>query len=172
MTEGYKRQSHEHRQDLAGEYRWGDAVQNLFIIIFFIGIILDIFLLKISASLQNSFPWYFRIIAFIPLIFVALYFLQRSHKMVFKEERKKLMVINTDIFARVRHPMYFGSILIYLAFVVLSLSLVSLVLFILVVIFYYYICRYEENLLIEKLGDEYKNYKKKVPMLFPKIILR
>ncbi len=169
MSEGHKRKSHEHRQDLAGEHRLGDTVQTLLIFIFIIGMISDLFLLKISDSWQNSFPWYFRIIVFIPLIFAVVYFFQRSHKLVFEEERKELGVINTDIYARIRHPMYFGAILTYLAFLVLSLSVIGLVIFIVVVIFYYYICRYEENLLIEKLGDEYRNYKKKVPMLFPKI---
>ena len=170
MSEGHKRKSNEHRQDLAGEHRWGDTVQTLLIFIFIIGMILDLFFLKISDSWQEAFAWYFRLVVFIPLIIVVVYFFQRSHKLVFEEERKELRVINTDIYARIRHPMYFGAILTYLAFLVLSLSVIALVIFIVVVIFYYYICRYEENLLIEKLGDEYKKYKKKVPMLIPKLI--
>jgi len=71
---------------------------------------------------------------------------------VFKEVRKEINVIKTDVFARIRHPMYFGSILTYVCFIILSLSIVALVIFIAIVIFYYYLCRYEENLLIEKLG--------------------
>ena len=168
-SEGHKRHSHEHRKDLAGEYRWGDTGQIIFVIIFIIGMISDLFLLKISDSWQDTFPWYFRIVVFIPLFFIAGYFGQRSHKIVFQQERKKLMVIKTDVFARIRHPMYFGSILTYLCFVILSLSLISLVIFVIVVIFYYYLGRFEEKILLEKLGDEYKDYMKKVPMLIPSI---
>ena len=138
------------------------------LIVFIIGMISDLFLLKVSDPWQNAFPWYFRIVVFLPLLFVAGYFAQRAHKKVFEEERKELMVIKTDVFAIIRHPLYFGSILTYLSFVILSLSAFSLVIFVVVVIFYYYLCSYEEQLLIAKLGDEYKNYMKNVPMLIPK----
>jgi protein-S-isoprenylcysteine O-methyltransferase Ste14 len=169
MTKGHKRQSHEHRNDLAGEHKWSDSGQGVFLIIFIIGMTSDLLLLKMSDSWQNAFPWYFRIVFFIPLLFFAIYFLNRAHTIVFKKERKELMLINTDVFARIRHPMYFGALLMYLAFVVLSFSVIALVIFILVVIFYYYICRYEEKILIEKLGNEYKKYMKKVPMLIPRL---
>ena len=169
MVQGHKRRSHEHRNDLAGEYKWGDIGQIIFLIVFIIGMVSDLFLLKISDSWQSSFAWYFRLVFFIPLLFVAAYFAQKAHKIIFQEERKGLMVIKTSVYARIRHPMYFGSIVTYLAFVILSLSVISLVIFVLVVIFHYCICRYEEKILIEKLGDEYKIYMKNVPMLFPKI---
>ena len=169
MVEGHKRHSHEYRKDLAGENKWGDMGQIIFLIVFIIGMVADLFLLKISDSWQSFFPWYLRLVLFIPILLTAGYSAQKAHKKVFKEERKELMVINTGIYARIRHPMYFGSILIYLSFVVLSLSVIALVIFIFVVFFHYYLCRYEEKILIEKLGNEYKSYMKNVPMLFPKI---
>jgi protein-S-isoprenylcysteine O-methyltransferase Ste14 len=169
MSEGYKRHSHEDRKDLAGEYRWGDTGQIVLLFVFIIGMISDLFLFKVSDSWQDVYPWYFRIVIFLPLLFVAGYFAQQAHKKVFKEERKELMVIKTDVFARIRHPMYFGSILTYLGFVILSLSVIALLIFVVIVIFYYYLCRYEEQLLLAKLGDEYKNYMKNVPMLIPKV---
>jgi protein-S-isoprenylcysteine O-methyltransferase Ste14 len=171
MTEGHKRHCHEHRKDLAGEYRWDDTGQIVLLIVFIVGMLSDIFLLKISNTWQDNFPWYFRIVIFFPLFFIAGYFAQKAHKKVFQEERKKLTVIKTDVFARIRHPMYFGSILTYLSFVVLSLSIIAAVIFLIVVIFYYYLCRYEEKVLIEKLGDDYKNYMKNVPMLILKVRL-
>ena len=169
MKKEHKRKSHEHRKDLAGEYRWGDTGQIVFLIVFIIGMASDLFLLKVSNSWQYAFPWYFRIVLFFPLLFVAGYFAQRAHKKVFGEERKEIMVIRTDVFAMVRHPMYFGSILIYLGFVILSASVIALVIFFIIVMFYYYLCRYEEQLLLAKLGDEYKNYMKNVPMLIPRV---
>jgi len=169
MTEGHKRHSHEHRKDLAGEYKWGDTGQIILLFVFLIGMVLDLFLLKLTDKWQGLFPWYFRLIIFLIIVFIAGYFAQRSHKIIFKEERKELMVIKNDVYARIRHPMYFGSILVYLGFVVLSFSITALIIFVIVVIFYYYLCRYEERVLIEKLGDKYKEYMKNVPMLFPKI---
>ena len=169
MKKGHRRKSHEHRRDLAGEYRWGDTGQFILFLVFIIGLIADLFIVKISISWQGIIPWYFRVIVFLPFIAIAGYFVQRAHQKVFQEERKELKVIKTDVFAMIRHPMYFGSILLYLSFVILSLSIVALVIFVIVVIFYYYLCCYEEQLLLAKLGDEYKNYMKNVPMLIPRI---
>ena len=169
MVKGYKRKSHENRMDLAGEYRWGDTGQIVLLIVFIIGMIYDLFLLKISDSWQYVFPWYFRILVFIPLIFLACYFAQRAHRIVFQQERDELILINKDVFSMIRHPMYFGSILIYLGFVILSFSVIALIVFITIFVFYYYLCRYEEQILIEKLGDQYRNYMKIVPMFIPRI---
>ena len=169
MVERYKRPGHEHRQDLAGEYRWGDMGQLLFVLIFIVGTSSDVFFLKLSASWQNVVPWYYRLVVFLPLLAVAMYFSRHAHKKVFEEKRSKLMVINTDVFARIRHPMYFGYLLMYLSFVILSFSVIALVIFVAVVLFYYFISHYEEQILLEKLGDDYRNYMKTVPMLIPKL---
>ena len=171
MVKGHKRQSHEHRLDLAGEHKWSDSGQIIFIIIFIIGMLSDLLLLKISSSWQEIIPWYYRFIIFIIIFFIAGYFGQRSHRIIFKEERKKLVVIDKDVYSKIRHPMYFGSILTYLSFVILSMSIIAFLIFIIVLVFYYYISRYEEKILIEKLGDDYKKYIKKVPMLIPFIKL-
>jgi protein-S-isoprenylcysteine O-methyltransferase Ste14 len=169
MSEGHRRKSHEHRKDLAGEFKWGDTGQIIFLIVFIIGMVSDIIVFKISDSWQAKIPWYYRIVVFLLLFFGAGYFAQKAHKKIFDEVRENLIVIKTDIYSKIRHPMYFGSLLCYLSFVVLSLSIIAFVIFIFVVLFYYYLCRYEERLLIEKLGNDYKNYMKKVPMLIPKI---
>jgi len=161
MNEGYKGRSHEHRQDLAGEYRWGDLGQNILLIVFIVGMVVDVFLVKLS-SWQDVVPWYFRVVIFVPLFLFGGYVTQQAHKKVFQEKREGLMVITTGVYAWLRHPMYFGSLIIYLSFIILSLSVIALVIFGVAVVFYYYLCWYEEQLLIAKLGDEYRKYMKKV----------
>jgi len=167
MKKGHKRKSHEHRKDLAGEFKWGDTLQLVFIVVFFIGLAFDLIFFKLSNSWQELLPWYYRLVVSLFLLFAAVYFGLKSHKIMFEEEREKLMVIDKDVYSRVRHPMYFSSILAYLSFVILSLSVVSILIFFVVIIFYYYLCYYEEQVLIDKLGNEYRSYMKKVPMLFP-----
>jgi protein-S-isoprenylcysteine O-methyltransferase Ste14 len=155
--------------DLAGEYRWGDTGKMIFAIIFFIGVISDLFIFKISDSWQEIIPWYLRVIVILPFLYFAGYFAKRAHKKVFEEHRKTLLVINTDVFSRIRHPMYFGSLLTYFSILILSISLIGLMIFIVIVIFYYYLSYYEEQVLIEKLGDEYRKYMNEVPMLIPRL---
>jgi protein-S-isoprenylcysteine O-methyltransferase Ste14 len=169
MSDGHKKYSHEHRKDLAGEYRWSDTGQIVLLIIFIIGMTSDLFLLKVSDSWQDVFPWYLRAIIFIILFFIAGYLAQTGLKQVFHEEREDLQVISSGVFGIVRHPIYLGSIILFLSFVVLSFSLMALSIWFVVIAFYYYLCKFEENLLIDKLGDKYRNYMKKVPMLIPSI---
>jgi len=168
MTEGHTRNHYAHRNDLAGEHRWGDTGQLILILIFIVGTILDLFVLNLSSGWQDVMPLYLRVLIFIPLFLTALYFGRRSHRIIFGRQRDGLMVIKEDVYSRIRHPMYFASLLTYLGFVVLSLSVVSFVIFLVAIGFYVFICRYEEKVLIEKLGEDYLKYKKQVPMLFPK----
>jgi protein-S-isoprenylcysteine O-methyltransferase Ste14 len=167
--EGHKSHRYENRVDIAGEHRWSDAGQLILVIIFILGLVFDLFIFNLSGSWQNLFSWYYRLIIFIPLFLLSGYFSQNGLKKVFKEKREKLEVIDKGVFGMVRHPIYLGSILVYLSFVILSLSIVALIIFVIIVIFYYYICRYEEKLLIQELGDKYRVYMRKVPMLIPKI---
>jgi len=169
MKKGHRRKSHEHRSDLAGEYRWGDVGQLLPLVIFIIGMVSDLFILDISRSWQNVIPWYYRVIIFVPLFLISGYLAQNGLKKVFKEERKELEVIRSGVFGIVRHPIYLGSILIFLSFTILSLSIVALIIWFVIIVFYYYLCGYEEKLLIGKLGKKYRDYMNEIPMLIPRI---
>jgi len=169
MKKGHRRKSHEHRSDLAGEYRWGDVGQLLLLVIFIIGMVSDLFILNISRSWQNVIPWYYRVIIFVPLFLISGYLAQSGLKRVFKEERKELEVIRSGVFGVVRHPIYLGSILMFLSFNILSLSIVALIIWFVIIVFYYYLCRYEEKLLIGKLGKKYRDYMNEIPMLIPRI---
>ena len=169
MTNGHKRHNYEKRVDIVGEYRWGDAGQIILFIIFIIGMVSDLFFIKVSSSWQDVIPWYVPVIIFIPLIFISGYLAQSGLKKVFKEERKELEVISSGVFGVVRHPIYLGSILIFLSFTVLSLSIIALIIWFVIIVFYYYLCRYEEKLLIGKLGKKYRDYMNEIPMLIPRI---
>jgi len=67
--------------------------------------------------------------------------------------------------------MYAGSILGYLGFALSTLSLFSLVYWVGVFLVYDYFATYEENDLIRIFGEDYLEYKKRVPKWIPKIQL-
>jgi hypothetical protein len=48
---GYKRKTHEHREDLAGEHKLGDIGQIILLIVFIIGLLADKFVLHFSLPL-------------------------------------------------------------------------------------------------------------------------
>ncbi|KPK87696.1 MAG: hypothetical protein AMS27_01660 [Bacteroides sp. SM23_62_1] len=158
---------HENRPDLAGEYKYGDAGQLILAVIFLIVWVLDSFIFTYSTFLNENLKWYVQVIPGMIILAIAGYLARAGLKMVFGEIREKPEVITKGVFSIVRHPVYLGSILTYLGMIVLTLSLFSVIIWIIAIVFYYYISRHEEKLLIAKFGKEYEDYMKKVPMLFP-----
>ena len=73
-------------------------------------------------------------------------------------------LINRSIFRIVRHPMYLGTAIFAIAFILISQSLPSLILGILGVCCCWMAARKEDAFNTEKFGDSYKEYMQKVPM--------
>ena len=172
MKKEHKRRDFEKRNDIAGEYRWGDLGQLILAMFFIIGMCLDVFFLKIQAGIFEMMPIYVQLIIAIPLFIIGIYLVRSGLNTVFGEKREKLEVIRSGVFSLVRHPVYLGSILIFFSFVMLSSSIIALSIWIIIVLFYIYISRYEENILMDKLGDDYMKYMHEVPMFIPKIVRR
>jgi protein-S-isoprenylcysteine O-methyltransferase Ste14 len=164
---GHLRKSYQHRGDLTGEHVFSDIGQLIFLVVFLIVWIADSFVFKYSTFLTQYVSNYIRVpIALIVLVISGL-LAWAGLKIVFGETREEPQIITTSVFSIVRHPIYLGSILFYLGFILLSLSLLSVLVWFIIIIFYYIISRYEEKLQTQRFGSVYKEYKKKVPMLFP-----
>jgi protein-S-isoprenylcysteine O-methyltransferase Ste14 len=93
-------------------------------------------------------------------------------KAVFGTKREAPELISSGVFSIVRHPIYTGAIMFYLGASIITMSIASAAFWILIVIFYILIARYEEHILTDAFGEEYLDYKKRVGMLFPKLLKR
>ena len=78
--------------------------------------------------------------------------------------------MSTGAFKYVRHPLYLGCILFYLALALSTASLFSLVLWVAICIFYNYLASYEEKLLEAKFGESYIIYKEKTGKWMPRML--
>ena len=159
---------HKHRKDLAGEHPAGDAGQILLIILFTAGLLIDKFILHTSILPPQSFPLYLRILISLPFFILSLILAISSHKTIFGKQRKELQVIKTGAFSIVRHPLYLSAILLYLGFIITTLSTIALSIWLIILMFYYHISRYEEKILIDKIGPKYRQYMNEVPMFIPR----
>jgi protein-S-isoprenylcysteine O-methyltransferase Ste14 len=92
---------------------------------------------------------------------------QKAHKILLDDEPTDL--VTDGIMGRVRHPMYLGIILIYLSFVLSTMSLLSLIPWFVVVVLHDKFASYEELKLEERFGEAYKEYKQKVPKWIPRL---
>ncbi len=166
-VKGYKRSIHESRKDIAGEHKLSDLGQLFFLITFLIIWGLDSFYFRFSTFLADYGYIYIRAPIAAILFIIAGFLAYKGLKQVFNEVRDSPAVIKTGVFAYSRHPIYFGSILVYVGWILLTMSLISLGYWVIIVIFYEYIATYEEKLLLKQFGKEYEDYKKQVPKWIP-----
>ena len=160
----------DNRDDLAEEHQYGDIGQVIAVIIFLIVWALDSFVFRLSTFLSNCIPIYIRLILSVLSFAFAGYLAMSSHKAIFDEVRDTPRVISTGLFSYLRHPLYLAALLFYVGFLFTTLSIISLVLFVVVFIFYDYIAAFEEKQLEKKFGQEYIDYKKKTPKWLPSFI--
>jgi protein-S-isoprenylcysteine O-methyltransferase Ste14 len=128
-------------------------------------ILFEIPLLNISIPL-------FHLLIFVPFIILGIWFGivgVRGTTLKVSETHKAEKIITTGIYSTIRHPQYFGGVLSHIAITFLLSSFYSLISTPLIILINIVLCWKEEKELIKEFGDDYKEYKKNVPMFFPKI---
>ena len=80
-------------------------------------------------------------------------------------------LLTTGLYAYVRNPMFLGGFLFLLGLGVLlgSLSLTFIFTPVLIVLYVFYVKAVEEKEMEKKFGQEYLEYKKRVPMFIPRV---
>ena len=155
-------------QEKNGEHPLGDAGQLILFGLFMVLWILDSFILHRSTFLANIIPLVLRLIILGIALITAFYLFKSGHVVVSGEQRPT-EVVSSGAFRYVRHPLYLGSMLVYLGLTVSTASLLCLALLVVIVLFYNYIAAYEEKLLEAKMGASYIEYEKKTGKWVPGI---
>lgn len=169
MQQNSPKKSQKHRDDLTGEHAAGDIGQLVLVCLFAAIWIADAFFFKYTTFLNQYVPLVVRIPLGLALLVLAGYLMKTSLSIVFGEEREKPGVIRKGAFRIVRHPVYLSEILLYLGFLMLSISLAAALVLVIAIGFLHYISRYEEKLLFARFGDDYKEYMRETPMWCPRL---
>ena len=124
---------------------------------------LDTFIFEFSTFFNDYIPFLIRITLFILIFGIALIFIYLSHNTLFKTHEPPETLITDGIFQYTRNPMYFGILLIYIASLAYSISLIAAAF--IPVIFYVYnrMVNFEENILYKMFGEEFESYQATVP---------
>jgi len=85
------------------------------------------------------------------------------------ETHKAETIVTTGSYSVVRHPQYLGGLLAHVGISFLLSVWYSLIFTPMMVALIYLISRKEEEELIREFGKEYEDYKKRVPMLIPRL---
>lgn len=88
-----------------------------------------------------------------------------------KIHKSKGLVTN-GVYARVRHPQYLGITLITLAFLIQWPTLLTLSMWPILIVMYYRLAKKEEREMEAKFAEEYREYKRHVPMFLPSLRAR
>ena len=97
---------------------------------------------------------------------------RRVQKQAHYMPEKVDQLVTTGIYSKCRHPIYLVFILINIATFFLFGSLWLLIPIPFFIFMWYFEAKHEEGVLLEKFGDEYEEYKKKVGVFWPKIAKR
>jgi protein-S-isoprenylcysteine O-methyltransferase Ste14 len=102
------------------------------------------------------------------LIFGGFILLSAAWKVLYEAQRARTLA-TTGPYAYVRHPQYVGFMLIMLGFLFQWPTLITLIMFPILVAMYVKLARREEKEVLGEFGDEYRHYMARTPAFIPRM---
>ena len=102
------------------------------------------------------------------LIAAGFILLYRSWQVLFAAQRNHRLAV-TGPYGRVRHPQYVGFLTIMAGFLLQWPTLLTLLMFPVLVIVYLRLARKEERMMAAEFGDDYAAYRQEVPGFVPRL---
>ena len=158
------------RQGLGSEHPLCDRIQLFLLVLFFTAWSIDSLsyvVFRYSTVVLNAVTMPTLLLGTIVVGCLGLYLVSKAHQAVLNEDRVGLKLVESGVYAVVRHPMYLGTLLFCLSLLFVSFSLLSLGIWIVFFIFYDRMATYEERSLVQILGEEYVAYQRRVAKWFP-----
>ncbi len=163
---------HEHTHGIGKEHPRSHEIQLICVAFFLVVWGVDSILLNLTTQLSSEIPWQLRLLVFLILALIAYRLVNGSHRLVLEGvDNAQPKVVAEDVYALLRHPMYFAYIIGFIAFIQLTMSLISVIPFIIAFFLFNKIAAFEEKELIQILGQEYLDYRKKVRRWIPNLLI-
>ncbi len=154
----------------SGEHPLGDAGQAIAFVLFVGVFVLDSFVFRLTTFPARYIALWARLAAGLLVFATGIRLIRGWHRAVSSSDAvESPHVITSGPFSRVRHPLYLGIMLVYLGVFLTTLSLASFAVLLIIFIFYNAIAGYEENRLVAKYGQVYRDYQKDVPKWIPRL---
>ncbi|TSC59146.1 MAG: hypothetical protein Greene041662_653 [Candidatus Peregrinibacteria bacterium Greene0416_62] len=102
------------------------------------------------------------------LIVVGFILLSASWNVLFKAQKKRV-IATTGPYARIRHPQYMGFIIIMFGFLLQWPTIVTLIMFPILVVMYARLSLWEEKQMVKTFDDAYERYRKQTPAFIPRL---
>ena len=102
------------------------------------------------------------------LIFGGFILLSTAWKVLYEAQKTRTLA-TTGPYARVRHPQYDGFILIMLGFLLQWPTIITLIMFPILVFMYVRLARHEERKVLAEFADKYRRYMLSTPAFWPQL---
>ncbi|WP_449274505.1 methyltransferase family protein [Kocuria carniphila] len=102
------------------------------------------------------------------VIGVGLYLLYRAWRVLYTAQREGRLA-TTGPYARLRHPQYVGFLAVMVGFLLQSPTVLTLLMFPVLVVVYWRLGRKEEQVLTRQFGTAYQDYARRVPRFVPRL---
>jgi protein-S-isoprenylcysteine O-methyltransferase Ste14 len=152
-----------------GEHPRGDLGQLVLLAVFLAIWIADSFVFRMTTIWAPAVPLAARLAASGLILLAAFDLARRGHVVLHEETVREGRLVRDGIFGRVRHPLYLAALLFYAGMAVGTVSLLCFAALAGIFLFYNGIASYEESFLLRKHGDEYREYRRKVPKWIPRL---
>lgn len=100
------------------------------------------------------------------MIFAGLIIMGRGFRQIYAARGD---MVTSGLYARMRHPQYFGLFLITAGMFIQWPTIVSLVMWPVLMLMYYRLARREEMEMVKLFGERYTTYSQEVPSFFPRL---
>ena len=160
------------RHGLGSEHPLCDRIQLLMLTFFFVLWGIDsfsFFIFGCSTVILHVLTFPLLLAGTLLSLVFSFYLISKSHKAVLEQVHDPPQLVDSGVYSWVRHPMYLGTLLFCIAFIFISVSLVSIAVWIAFFIFYDRMATYEEKSLITILGAPYIAYQKQVSKWLPMV---
>ena len=158
------------RHGLGSEHPLCDKIQPLMLILFFAvwGIDTACFLIfGYSTVILHALAFPALFAGTIVFLCLSFYLVSKSHKAALEQAEASPKLVDSGVYAWIRHPMYLGTLLFCFAFLFIGFSIVSFAVWVAFFVFYDRMATYEEKSLIKIIGEQYIAYQKRVSKWIP-----
>ncbi|POH72488.1 methyltransferase family protein [Arthrobacter glacialis] len=101
------------------------------------------------------------------LIAAGFILLYQAWRVLYAAQTERRVAVS-GIYARLRHPQYLGFLTIIFVFLLQWPTLLTLIMFPILVVVYHRLSKHEEQNMAAEFGEEYIEYARRVPAFIPK----
>lgn len=157
-----------------GAAQWYRLAYNVFAVISGLPILALLYLLPDQLLYQIPFPWILLSavgqlvgagIIVVGILQTDVWHFMGLRQIIQPDNHQKSVMVSRGLYSWVRHPLYTGGLLLIWLVPTMTLNILSV--FILLTIYLVIGAKLEEKRLLEEFEDEYRAYQEQVPMLLP-----